>query len=198
MSEHDSGPGIGPAACTDVALVAMVRAGDDSALAALYDRYGRQVYALARRILADEQLSQDVVQEVFLTIWRDTARFDSQRGGFSSWLLAMAHHKSVDLVRREDSHRRRRVELDELNQQQSDDPEVSEQVWASMRGQRVRQALKKLPETQREALVLAYFGGYTQRDIAGLTDAPLGTVKTRMLAGVRRLQQFLNDPGEGQ
>ncbi len=197
MSEPESGPATGHAARSDIDLVAMVRERDGSALEALYDRYGRQAYALARRILADEQLSQDVVQEVFLSLWRDSSRYDGHRGGFGSWLLAMTHHKSVDLVRREENQRRWRVGLDAASQQESDDPEVSDAVWATLRGEGVRRALRELPHTQREALVLSYFGAYTQREIAGLTGVPLGTVKTRMLAGIRRLQQYLQQRGEG-
>jgi RNA polymerase sigma-70 factor (ECF subfamily) len=91
----------------DRALVARVTGGDGGALEALYRRYGRPCYGLARRILADEQFAQDVVQEVFLTVWRDASRFDPARGGFSTWLLSMTHHKAVDAVRREESARRR-------------------------------------------------------------------------------------------
>jgi RNA polymerase sigma-70 factor (ECF subfamily) len=175
----------------DRALVARVTEGDGGALEALYARYGRPCYALARRILADEQLAQDVVQEVFLTLWRDAARFDPARGGFSSWLLAMTHHKAVDSVRREENLRKRRTTAEVLEEREVDGPRVHDEVWSTLRRERVRQALATLPELQREALVLAYFGGYTQREIAGLTETPLGTVKTRMLAGMRRLKDGL-------
>lgn len=196
MSEHESGHATGQAADTDLALMARVGDGDGRALEALYDRYGRQAYSLARRILGDEQLSQDVVQEVFFTIWRDASRYDGRRGGLGSWLLAMTHHKSVDLVRKEENQRRRRVGLDGLNQVASDEPEVLDKVWATLRSERVRRALRELPEPQREALVLSYFGGYTQREIAGLSGVPLGTVKTRMLAGIRRMQRGFGQRGE--
>jgi DNA-directed RNA polymerase specialized sigma24 family protein len=88
--------------------------GDGGALEALYSRYGRACYGLARRILADEQLAQDAVQEVFLTVWRDASRFDASRGGFSTWLLSMTHHKAVDSVRREENLRKRRTTADAL------------------------------------------------------------------------------------
>lgn len=201
MSENEGGSGPGPAAdhatATDVALLHLVSEGNGSALEALYDRYGRKAYALALRILGDEQLSQDVVQEVFVTVWRDSARYDGKRGTFGSWLLAMTHHKSVDLVRREENQRRRRVGLDAVSQQESGDPDVVDEVWATLRSERVRRALRELPESQREALILAYFGGYTQREVSGITGVPLGTVKTRMLAGVRRLYQCLHGQEEG-
>ena len=176
----------------DRALVARVTEGDGGALEALYGRYGSACYGLARRILSDEQLAQDVVQEVFLTVWRDAHRFDGSRGGFSSWLLSMTHHKAVDAVRREENHRKRRSAAELLDERPAEHPQVDDQVWSGIRRERVRTALQTLPVPQREALVLAYFGGYTQREIAGLTDTPLGTVKTRMLMGMRRLKDGLD------
>lgn len=180
-------------ALTDVALASRVVSRDPVALETLYQRYGRPCFALARRVLGDTTLAQDAVQEVFLALWRDASRFDSDRGGFSSWLLSMTHHKAVDTVRREENLRRRRADA-------SAEPEivdispVDDEVWTVLRRDRVRRALVMLPEPQREALVLAYFGGYTQREIAGLTQTPLGTVKTRMLAGMRRLRGVLEAP----
>jgi RNA polymerase sigma-70 factor (ECF subfamily) len=176
----------------DRALVARVTEGDGGALEALYGRYGRACYGLARRILADEQLAQDAVQEVFLTVWRDASRFDATRGGFSTWLLSMTHHKAVDAVRREENLRKRRTSADALEHRESDGPRVDDAVWSLLRRERVREVLQTLPDPQREALTLAYFGGYTQREIAGLTDTPLGTVKTRMLAGMRRMKDSLD------
>jgi RNA polymerase sigma factor (sigma-70 family) len=176
----------------DRALVALVTEGDGGALEALYGRYGRACYGLARRILTDEQLAQDAVQEVFLTVWRDASRFDASRGGFSSWLLSMTHHKAVDSVRREENLRKRRTTADVLEDRETDAPQVDDQVWSLLRRERVREVLATLPDAQREALTLAYFGGYTQREIAGLTETPLGTVKTRMLAGMRRMKESLD------
>ena len=188
-------------ALEDGQLVALVVDGDGSALEALYGRYGRVSYALARRILADDTLAQDVVQEVFLAVWRDAVRFDATRGGFSTWLLTMTHHRSVDAVRREENLRKRRAPADALELRESDAPRVDDEVWLAFRRDQVRAALGDLPDPQREALGLAYFGGYTQREIAGLTDTPLGTVKTRMLAGMKRLREALQvplDPSEGR
>jgi RNA polymerase sigma-70 factor (ECF subfamily) len=176
----------------DRGLVARVTEGDGEALEALYRRYGRPCFGLARRILTDEQFAQDVVQEVFLTVWRDAARFDASRGGFSTWLLSMTHHKAVDAVRREENLRKRRTTAEALDDRASEAPQVEDQVWSLLRRERVRTVLKTLPEVQREALTLAYFGGYTQREIAGLTSTPLGTVKTRMLAGMRRMRGDLD------
>ena len=176
----------------DRALVARVTEGDGGALEALYARYGRACYGLARRILVDEQLALDAVQEVFLTVWRDASRFDATRGAFSTWLLSMTHHKAVDSVRREENLRKRRTTDEALEVTESDAPRVEDAVWSLLRRERVREVLRTLPEPQREALTLAYFGGYTQREIAGLTSTPLGTVKTRMLAGMRRMKESLD------
>ncbi len=179
-------------AMTDRALVAQVTEGDAGALEALYGRYGRACYSLARRILSDEQFAQDAVQEVFLAVWRDASRFDPSKGGFSTWLLSMTHHKAVDGVRREENLRKRRTGPEALETRETDAPRVEDQVWSLLRRQRVREVLQTLPDVQREALTLAYFGGYTQREISGLTDTPLGTVKTRMLAGMRRMKDSLD------
>lgn len=176
----------------DRALVARVSEEDGAALEVLYGRYGRACFGLARRILADEQFAQDVVQEVFLTVWRDASRFDDSRGGFSTWLLSITHHKAVDSVRREENLRKRRTSAEALETRETDAPRVEDAVWSLLRRERVREVLATLSEPQREALTLAYFGGYTQREIAGLTATPLGTVKTRMLAGMRRMKDSLD------
>lgn len=183
-----------PTSVEDAQLVARVRQRDAQALELLYQRYGRPCYSLARRILTDPVLAQDVVQEVFLALWRDADRFDADRGGFSSWLLAMTHHKAVDSVRREENIRRRRTGAEALEERPADQPAVVDEVWAGLRRDRVREALSILPPAQRSALDLAYFGGYTQREISELTGVPLGTVKTRMFSGLRKLRAVLEGP----
>ncbi|PWW24617.1 RNA polymerase sigma-70 factor (ECF subfamily) [Geodermatophilus normandii] len=177
----------------DADLVARVRAGERGAVDDLYDRFRRPAFALARRILADDTLAEDVVQDVFLTVWRDPHAYDGGRGSFASWLMAMVHHKAVDAVRREESHRRRqaRAEDDLALSAPTSARDVEDDAWTRLVAERVRAALGTLPDAQREALTLAYYGGYTQREVAALTRAPLGTVKTRMLAGMRRLKEEL-------
>jgi RNA polymerase sigma-70 factor (ECF subfamily) len=130
---------------------------------------------------------------VFLSVWRDPHAYDRSRGSFSSWLMAMVHHKAVDAVRREESQRRRQglAEDDLALQEPLSSRDVEDEAWSRSVAERVRSALGDLPEAQREALTLAYYGGYTQREVAALTGAPLGTVKTRMLAGMRRLREGL-------
>lgn len=180
----------GSGADEDASLVTRVAEGDASAVEVLYQRYGRVAYSLARRILGDEQLAQDVVQEVFLTVWRDALKFDSSRGQVSTWLLTMTHHKAVDSVRKEENLRKRREPSEVLDFHDSG-INVDEDVWSGMKREQVRAELGRLPDVQKQALGLAYFGGYTQREIAKLTDTPLGTVKTRMLAGMRRMREAL-------
>jgi RNA polymerase sigma-70 factor (ECF subfamily) len=179
----------------DADLVRRIRAGDRTAVDDLYERFRRPAFALARRILADDGLAEDVLQDVFVTVWRDSVAFDRARGSVASWLLAMVHHKAVDAVRREEAHRRRqsRAEEDLVLAAPISARDVEEEAWTRVVSEQVRTALRLLPSLQREALALAYYGGYTQREVAALTGAPLGTVKTRMLAGMRRLREELGE-----
>ncbi len=179
----------------DAEIIRRLQAGDRGAIEDLYDRFRRPAFALARRVLADDTLAEDVLQDVFLTVWKDPHAFDRSRGSFASWLLAMVHHKAVDAVRREESHRRRqtRAEDDLRLTEPIAQRDVEDEAWTRVVSDRVRTALQALPAPQREALTLAYYGGYTQREVAALTDTPLGTVKTRMLAGMRRLKGNLGE-----
>ena len=179
----------------DGQLVELVARKDAGALEALYERYGRPAYSLARRILTEEMLAQDVVQEVFLSLWREAGRFDAGRGTVATYLLSMTHHRSVDVVRREESLRRWRTSDEGLELEPDPKARVEDQAEASERRAEVRAALKDLPDVQREALLLAYFGGYTQREVAALAGVPLGTVKTRMAAGMRKMKAALRDAG---
>ena len=179
----------------DGQLVELVAQKDAGALEALYERYGRPAYSLARRILTDETLAQDVVQEVFLSLWRDARRFDAGRGTVATYLLSMTHHRAVDVVRREENLRRWRTSDEGLELEPDPKARVEDEVEASERRTEVRAALAELPDSQREALLLAYFGGYTQREVAALVGVPLGTVKTRMAAGMRKMKEALQDAG---
>jgi RNA polymerase sigma factor (sigma-70 family) len=179
----------------DGQLVELVARKDAGALEALYERYGRAAYSLARRILTEETLAQDVVQEVFLSLWREAGRFDAGRGTVATYLLSMTHHRAVDVVRREENLRRWRTSDEGLELEPDPKARVEDEAEASERRAEVRAALKDLPDAQREALLLAYFGGYTQREVAALIGVPLGTVKTRMAAGMRKMKVALQDAG---
>jgi RNA polymerase sigma factor (sigma-70 family) len=176
---------------SDEALVALVARSDDDALAALYDRYGRLAYGLALRILRDASLAQDAVQEAFLHAWRQAGSFDPARAKPSTWLLTLVHRRSVDLVRRE---QRRRVEpLEDVPHEAGEATE--EEAALRERRQIVQHALRRLPSDQREALELAYYGGFTQSQLAERLGVPLGTIKSRMFGGLSRLRDLLAESG---
>ena len=177
----------------DVQIIQRIVAGDQRALGELYDRWCKQAFSLARRVCADEGLAEDVVQEVFIAFWREPARFDPARGAFGSWLLTLVHHKAVDAVRRESAIRRRTVPAAEDGEEWSvaPGPGADQAALGAVVAGQVRDALGRLPNEQREALALAYYGGYTQREVATLTGVPLGTVKSRMFTGVQRLRSVL-------
>jgi RNA polymerase sigma-70 factor (ECF subfamily) len=182
----------------DTQLVALVAEGDPAALEKLYDRYGGAAYSLAHVILNDRRLAEDVVLEVFLALWRDARRFEPSRGTARTYLLSITHHRSVDVLRREENLHRRRGPEETLQPQPDRKVDLAEPVETAERRARVRAGLAALPEAQREALLLAYFGGYTQREVASLVGVPLGTVKTRMAAGMRKLQDSLRETGRQQ
>jgi RNA polymerase sigma-70 factor (ECF subfamily) len=174
---------------SDEALVALVARGDDSALAALYDRFGRIAYGLALRILRDGALAEDAVQEAFLGIWRGADRFVAERAKASSWILTLVHRRAVDLVRRE---QRRRAEPLEAAPEPTTGS-ADEEAWLRLRREGVQAALRRLPDQQREALELAYFGGFTQSELADRLGEPLGTIKSRMFSGLSRLRELPGD-----
>ena len=177
---------------SDEALVALVARGDETALAELYDRIGRIAYGLAYRVLRDERLAEDAVQEGFLAAWRTAADFSAERAKASTWLLTLVHRRAVDLVRREE---RRRVEP--LQQDDRDaaatSPAAEEAAWLRFDRERVQEALRSLPDAQREAIELAYYGGFTQSELAERLGQPIGTIKSRMFSGLARLRELLDD-----
>ena len=186
-------------ALEDAALLARVGDGDEAAIEGLYQRYGGACFALARRILGDAQLAEDVVQQVFLALWKGSG-YDPARGAVSTWLLSMTHHKAVDSVRREGARRRRMAGEQAMLELEAAGPGPDEVAWSRLRAELTRDALRQLPAEQREVLLLAYYGGYTQREIADMTGLPLGTVKSRTLTAMRRLRERLSGaagPGEG-
>jgi RNA polymerase sigma-70 factor (ECF subfamily) len=177
---------------SDEALVALAARSEQSALAELYDRFGRPAYGLALRILRDEALAEDAVQEAFLALWRTSPRFVPERGKASTWILTLVHRRAVDLVRREE--RRRADALEQAPEPESPDV-VEEEAWLRLQRERVQDALRKLPDQQREAIELAYYGGFTQSELAERLGQPLGTIKSRMFMGLARLRELLGEPG---
>jgi RNA polymerase sigma factor (sigma-70 family) len=177
---------------SDEALVALAARSEQSALAELYDRFGRPAYGLALRILRDESLAEDAVQEAFLALWRTAGRFVPERGKASTWILTLVHRRAVDIVRREE--RRRADALEQAPEPESHEA-VDEEAWLRLQRERVQEALRKLPDQQREAIELAYYGGFTQSELAERLGQPLGTIKSRMFGGLARLRELLGEPG---
>lgn len=182
----EDGTGADPA---DEALI-RVAAGDQRAFAALYNMLSSRTLGLIRRVLVDHAQSEEVLQEVFLEVWQQAGSFDLKRGSARSWVLTFAHRRAVDRVRSSQASigRDERAGMRELH---TPHLPVDEQVELLVDGSRAALALRELPEAQREPLVLAYFGGYTQSEISVLLGAPLGTIKTRMRDGLSRLRQTM-------
>ena len=180
---------------SDEAVVALVARSDQSALAELYDRFGRVAYGLALRVLRDEKLAEDAVQEGFLAAWRAADRFMPERAKASTWLLTLVHRRAVDLVRRED---RRRAEPLPETAEVPGEGSADEEAWLRFERERVQAALRQLPDQQREALELAYYGGFTQSELAERLGQPVGTIKSRMFTGLARLRELLAEPGPGE
>ena len=180
----------------EATLLARIARRDATAFETLYDRYSRAVYSLALRMLGNPQAAQEVAQEIFLHIWRGAGEFIPARGSARSWVLSLAHHRSVDALRRQ---RVRTVEpLAEGDRSEGGGADVVEQVLRGVEGATVRSALMTLSAEQREAIVLAYYGGYTQQEIANRLKIPLGTVKTRIRDGMQRLRVQLVQEEEGR
>ena len=177
---------------SDEALLSLVASSDDQALAELYDRFGRVAYGLALRILRDEALAQDAVQEAFLGIWRSADRFLAERAKASTWILTLVHRRAVDLVRRED---RRRGEPLEHAPEPAAPETVEDEAALGFQRRVVQEALRRLPPEQREALELGYYGGLTQNELAERLGQPLGTIKSRMFTGLSRLRDLLAQAG---
>jgi RNA polymerase sigma factor (sigma-70 family) len=178
---------------SDEALVALIARDDEEALTELYRRLAGAAYGLAHRVLRDDALAQDAVQEAFVAVWRSAARFRADRAKPRTWVLMFVHRRAVDLVRREE--RRRGDVLDEQARAQTD---VRDEGDAAVLRQTIRTALRRLPPDQREAIELAYYGGYTQSELAERLGQPLGTIKSRMFAGLSRLRDLLEEPAAGE
>jgi RNA polymerase sigma factor (sigma-70 family) len=177
---------------SDGALLSLIASSDEAALAELYDRFGGVAYGLALRILRDEALAQDAVQEAFLAVWRTADRFLAERARASTWVLTLVHRRAVDLVRREE---RRRGEPLESAPEPSAPQTADEEAELGFRRRVVQEALRRLPPDQRQALELGYYGGLTQSELAEQLDQPLGTIKSRMFTGLARLRELLAQAG---
>jgi RNA polymerase sigma-70 factor, ECF subfamily len=175
----------------DVALLARIVDRDERAVEALYARYSGPLYSLAYQVTGAERFAQDVVQEVFVALWRDAHRFDPAKGAVAPWLFSLARHKAIDLVRREANIRKRTADVDLEFEEATDD--VDHEAWMRIRRERVRDAITDLTPAQREALELAFFQGLTHVEVSERLGIPLGTAKTRIRSALLRLRDVLGD-----
>jgi RNA polymerase sigma-70 factor, ECF subfamily len=170
---------------SDLALVTAIRSGDQDAMAALYDRFSSIVYAVALRVLQDTAAAEDVLQDIFMQLWRNPGAFDASRGNMAAWLAVIARHRAIDALRR------RRPEDDIEDVIVSVEPDLASDADRSRTMARVRDALGAMSLPQRSALEMAYFEGLTHADIAQKTGEPLGTIKTRIRTGLLSLRKVL-------
>ena len=177
---------------TDRRLLALIGTGDESAFAALFDRYSGNATGLARRVLRQPFLADEVVQEVFLSVWNDVGAYDHTRGSVRSWLMLLTHRRAVDAVRREESVRRVAEAASREPLPVPDEPgDALERSWLREERTLVRESLAGLPEPQREVIELMYFSGLSQTKVAERLQIPLGTVKSRSLLAMKRLRRSI-------
>lgn len=170
---------------SDVVLVTAIRSGDQGSMAALYDRYSSIVYSVALRVLQDTGAAEEVLQEIFMQLWRNPGAFDASRGNMAAWLAVIARNRAIDALRR------RRPENNIEDVVVSVEHDLASEADRSRTMERVRGALQMMPAPQRSALEMAYFEGLTHSEIAGKTGEPLGTIKTRIRAGLLTLRKAL-------
>ena len=186
----------------DEALAARVAQGDSAALEALYDRYASTVLGVALKVLGDQGMAEDVLQETFWRVWRSAATFQAERGSFTSWLFRITRNLAIDTYRRRNvrPHAMADAEDSESVFDQTPDPDadVAEQTQAILKHRQVRSALTSLPQVQRQVIELAYFYGMTRQEIAEATGEALGTIHTRARLGLQKLREELeNEKFEG-
>jgi len=168
---------------TDMALLSAIRSGDENAMAELYDRYSGIVYSVSLRVLGDTGAAEDVLQEVFLQLWRNPALFDSSRGNLAPWLAVIARNRAIDALRK------RRPETDIADVVISVEPDMAGDAERAMVMTKVRSVLGGMPTAQRSALEMAYFEGLSHAEISARTGEPLGTIKTRIRTGLLTLRK---------
>jgi RNA polymerase sigma-70 factor (ECF subfamily) len=171
---------------SDVMLVAAIRSGDEQAMAQVYDRYSPIVYSVALRVLGDTAAAEDILQEVFMQLWRSPDAFDASRGSLPGWLAVITRNRAID------SLRKRRAETDIAEVVVSIEPDLTNRTEWSRVLEKIRSALASMPSPQRSALEMAFFEGLTHTEIAARTGEPLGTIKTRIRAGLLTLRKALN------
>jgi len=175
---------------TKETMLAQIAGGDQAAFGALYDDISPRVFGLIRRLLVDHAQSEEVTQEVFLEIWQNASRYEPSKGGASTWILTMAHRRAVDRIRSSQSGRDRDVKIG-IRDYVSDYDNVADTVETTIEHERVKEAMSQLTELQRQAVTLAYYGGFSHSEVAAMLSVPIGTVKTRLRDGMIRLRDEL-------
>lgn len=182
----------------DISLIELIVDAHADAVKELYDRYHRLVFSVAFAILGDPSTSEEVTLDVFVRVWQRARMYRAERAKVSTWLVAITRHHAIDVLRRQNSHPDlKSLHLDDVllhNESPASDPEARAEV--SLQQARVRDAVAQLPAEQRQALILAYFSGYTQQEIAEVLKQPLGTVKTRIRLAMKKLKQTLVDENQ--
>ena len=176
-------------------MAAALAAGNQGALAELYDRYAGLAYGVAMRVLGDPGRAEDAVQDAFISVWNHAASFDAGRGSLRAWLLTSVRNRAIDFLRGRGARERREEELPPEITAGGEPSEPWREVALSLERAAVRDALESLPAEQRQVIELAYFGGYTHTEISDMTRLPLGTVKGRMRLGLEKLSSYLRGRG---
>lgn len=178
---------------SDANLVVAIARWHEPAMAEVYRRHGGAVYALAKKVLLNENAAEEITQEVFIDLWQHPEKFDSQRGSLRSFLLARTHGKSVDLIRSEESRKQR--ESKTTRETATAGYDLEHQVWDMAVAEKVQKCVDDLPEEMRKPIELAYFGGHTYREVAEMLDTPEGTIKSRIRIGLSKLRVNLVESG---
>jgi len=174
--------------------MALADSGNTQAFAALYDRHARAAYSLAYRMMGERQAAEDLVQEAFLKVWRAAGSYRVERASVRTWILSILNNRGIDELRSSASRRRTQDKV-EAQTSTSQPSEAFAQTWHNSQGEQVREALRGLPPEQLKVLELAYFSGYTHKEIAELLGLPLGTVKSRMRLGLQKIREYFDSRG---
>jgi RNA polymerase sigma-70 factor (ECF subfamily) len=175
----------------DEDLMQLVQRGDPRAFELVYDRHSGAAFSLAYRMVGRGNVAEDVVQEAFLSIWRSGARYERARGSVRTWVLGIVHHRAIDQLRRSSVHDKRRASDEGLEERLESGERTDNEVARREEAASIRSAMDSLPADQSHVIELAYFGGFTHTEIAGILEAPVGTVKGRMRLGLEKLRNQL-------